>query len=286
MLITVLNFRKMNKIYYIILALTLVACTKEISLDIDSHESKIVVNSFFSPQEPLYVNISKSTPIISADTLNYISNAEVELFSQNSLIGRFTYDRQGFYNLAIKPEAKREYYISVSVPGFKSTTSHDIIPSLVPIIAFDTISLNEKYLYCEITFKDITDELNYYLLDVTSKYPVVGKNPVLSKQVDITIIDNIVENGSIGDTRRHIYFSDKFIQGSTYELSFLLDKETLNSVPNTLYLNFKSISKNYYTYVDTYYKSQTKQLDIYTNIDGGYGIFAGYDLSQDSIIIQ
>lgn len=286
MLITVSNFSKMNKICYIILSLTLIACTKEISLDIDSHESKIVVNSFFSPQGPLQVNISKSTPIISDDTLSYIPIAEVELFTQDTLIGKLAYDQQGFYNLPTKLEAKKEYFITVSVPGFKSVSSHDIIPSSVPIIIFDTISLNEKYLYCEITFKDITDELNYYLLDVTSKYPVVNEDSILSKQVDITISDNIVENGSSGDIYKRIYFSDKFIQGATYELSFLLDKKSLNSVSNTLYVNFKSISKNFYNYIETYYKSQTRQLDVYTNIDGGYGLFAGYDLSQDSIIIQ
>jgi hypothetical protein len=55
---------------------------------------------------------------------------------------------------------------------------------------------------------------------------------------------------------------------------------------NTLYINFKTISTTYYNYLKTYYESQTKQMDVFTNIVNGYGIFAGYNLSQDSILIR
>ena len=44
--------------------------------------------------------------------------------------------------------------------------------------------------------------------------------------------------------------------------------------------------KKFYKYVKTYYEAQTKQMDVYSNIDNGYGIFAGYNLSKDSIVIQ
>jgi hypothetical protein len=55
---------------------------------------------------------------------------------------------------------------------------------------------------------------------------------------------------------------------------------------NTLYINFKTISATYYNYLKTYYESQTKQMDVFANIVNGYGIFAGYNLSQDSILIR
>ncbi|MCK5169565.1 MAG: DUF4249 family protein, partial [Bacteroidales bacterium] len=160
----------------------------------------------------------------------------------------------------------------------------------IPILSLDTITYNNKYLYCEITFQDILDMSNFYLLDVTSKYPILNNDSILSKQIEIVVSDNIIENSSIGATSKRVFFSDEKIQDTEYKLSFLLEKEplleSLNDGSNTLYINFKTISSGYYKYVKTYYEAQTKQMDVYSNIDNGYGIFAGYNLSKDSIVIQ
>ena len=113
---------------------------------------------------------------------------------------------------------------------------------------------------------------------------------VYSNQVDIIISDFIVENGGTGDKRKRICFSDDKIQGTEYELSFILDKERMlrsfNDSTNIAFINFKTISKEYYTYVKTYDESQNRQMDVFTNIENGYGIFAGFNESQDSIIFQ
>ena len=280
----------MNRIRVFFFIVLFTSCTKEVSIDISSPESKIVVNSFFSPQDTLRVNISKSVPILATDTLNYLDNADAELFQGVSLIGKLTHTQKGFYTLSTALNPKREYSITVSVPGLETVSSTDTIPAPVPILNFDTISVNEKYLYGEITFQDPAGESNYYLLEVTSKYPVTNSDSITSKYVDLVVIDNIVENGSSGDKRKHLFFSDNRIEGNEYNLSFLLEKEpifnSLHQGSNTLYINFKTISIAYYNYLKTYYQSQTRQIDVYSNITNGYGIFAGYNVSRDSLVIQ
>jgi len=284
------NFRGMNKLPIITLITLFASCTKDVTIAISDPESKIVINSFFSPQDSLLVNISKSIPILAADTLNYVDNADVELFQGVSLIGKLTYTQKGFYTLSTALNPKGEYTITVSVPGMESVSSLDTIPTQIPILSFDTVSVNEKYLYGEITFQDPAGESNYYLLEVTSKYPVTNSDSITSKYVELIVIDNIVENGSSGDRCKRIFFSDNKIGGNEYNLSFLLEKEplyhSLQNGSNTIYINFKTVSFAYYKYLTTYYQSQTRQMDVYSNIINGYGIFAGYHVSSDSLVIQ
>jgi hypothetical protein len=280
----------MNKMWSILIIVLLASCTKDVTIDISNPESKIVVNSFFSPKGTLIVNISKSIPILAIDTVNIINNAEVQLFQDGSLLGQLTYNQNGVYSLPIALMPTEAYSINVSVPEMKTVTSDDTIPVQVPILRLDTISVNDKYLYCEISFQDIPQTTNYYLLDVTSKYPVMNSDSISSKYIEMVISDNIVENGSSGDMRQRLFFSDNKIQDTEYELSFLLEKKPLlksiQDGSNNVYINFKTISAAFYKYLKTYYESQTKQMDVYSNIINGYGIFAGYNLSQDSIIIQ
>jgi len=280
----------MNKLWIIALIVLFASCTKDVTIDIANPESKIVVNSFFSPKGTLIVNISISIPILATDTVNNINNAEVQLFQGLSLLGQLTYHQNGVYTLPIALLPTEAYAISVSVPNMKTVTSQDTIPVQVPMLSLDTISVNDKYLYCEILFRDMSQTTNYYLLEVTSKYPVMNSDSISSKYIEMVVSDNIVENGGSGDKRQRIFFSDDKIQDAEYELSFLLEKEPLlksiQDGSNTVYINFKTISAAFYKYLKTYYEAQTKQMDVYTNIVNGYGIFAGYNLSQDSIIIR
>jgi hypothetical protein len=222
--------------------------------------------------------------------LNYINNAEVQLFQEGSLIGNLTYTQKGFYTLPATFITKVEYSISVAVPNMEITSSQDTIPVQTPILSLDTVTVNNEYLFCEISFQDIPLTTDYYELDITSKYPVLNSDSIMTKQIDIFVNDNIVENGSSGDKRKRIFFSDDKIRGTEYQLSFLVEKalliESLNGGSNTLYINLNTISTAYYKYLKTCYEAQTKQMEVYTNIVNGYGIFAGYNRSQDSIVIR
>lgn len=278
----------MRTIIYLLLFSVAVSCTKEISIDLDKHESKLVVNSFFSNHKSIAVNVSKSISIFSIDTLAYVSHAKVELYNNNVLIGELLHTQKGNYELATELEVGIEYTIEVNALNLNTAKSHDVIPDQVSMLGFDTISLDSRYLYCELAFHDNPAIENYYLLDIETKTPYVLKDSLLTNQVDLVACDLIVENGKIGDIRKLIYFSDEYFQSEANDLSFLLDKKYLSNVLNdslnVIYINLKSISKAYYDYLKTNYVSQNAQIDVYTNIENGYGIFAGYSLSQDSIV--
>lgn len=280
----------MNKVVFIILLICFASCTEDIHIELDGHDPKVVVNCFFSKEDSLKVHLSKSSLILDDDSLNYIDNAVIEIFQDGSNIGTLNHNEKGIYSQAANLTPEANYTITVSVTGMETIVAQDTIPIHAPINKFDTTSIDDKYLYCEIEFQDNIEIDNFYLLEVSAKFPVINSNSKESDLVDIVVIDNIIENGGNGDIRKRVYFSDKKIAGEDYYLSFVLDKEVLSSSThseqNVIYINFKTISRNYYSYIKTYYESKTRQMDIFTNIEEGYGIFAGYGLSQDSIVVQ
>lgn len=280
----------MIRLTYIALILILISCVDEIVFDLDKHESKLVVNSFFSPSDSIRINLSRSIPVLDKDTVNYVKNASVLIYCQDELVDKMNYDGNGNYSLNTSIVTGKEYSIIVDAPGFNTLTAKDMIPEPVQILSFDTITIDNGLLYCEIGFKNDLHAMNYYLLEIVSKYPVWDSDSSHSCQVDIINSDILVENVDFGNADKRLVFSGRNLQDSVYALGFVLDKlPLLNSCidgSNTLYIQFKNISEKYYSYLKSYYSSQTWQDEVYTNAENGYGIFAGYSVTLDSIVIR
>jgi hypothetical protein len=278
----------MKKLIYSIVFFVVISCTEELSIDLDKHESKLVVNSIFCPPNNININISKSISILDTDTLNYIDNANIQLFCKGEIVENMVYNARGFYsssNANFIPG--NEYSIIVDAPNFNKVTAKSLVPLPCPMQRLDTITFEDELLYCEFGFNDDPNTSNYYLIEVKSKFPIMRGDSTLSNQVDIMISDVIVENGAFGEVQNRIFFSDEMIQQSVYEISFILNKtkilNSFNNGSNTIYIYFKNISEEYYLYLKSYHASKTKQKEVYSNINNGYGIFASYNLSMDSI---
>ena len=122
-----------------------------------------------------------------------------------------------------------------------------------------------------------------------SKYPIIDNDSVYTNQMDIIKCDIIIENGNLGDIQKRLFFSSTKINESNYALGFAFDKESLKDSyvdgSNTIYVIFKSISEDYYLYLKSYNRLVPNLNEVYTNVSNGYGIFAGYSVSRDSIIM-
>ncbi len=283
----------MKNYLYIISLIAFAACTSSIELEIelDKHESKQVVNSFFSPSDSITIHLSKSVPVFDQESNKNIENAEVELYCQEELQGTMNSIGNGYYSLSTPIVANKEYSIVVNTLGFSSVSAKNIIPGQVHILSFDTISINKELLYCEIDFNNDLEKLDHYLLEVTSKYPVLDADSISSNQVDMFKSDLIIENGDLGSVDKRSVFSNAYINDSIASVGFVLDKQALiNSCmegSNTVYIHFKKISEAYYKYIHFYYRSQSNQNEpSYTNTKNGYGIFAGFTVSVDSFEIR
>lgn len=109
-----------------------------------------------------------------------------------------------------------------------------------------------------------------------------------------TWIEEKYENEVYGS--RGICFTDAFISGKTGTFSFDLSHYELyngSSEPVTYYIALESITKDYYTFLksyslydDTEYDPFAQKVNVFNNVEGGFGIIGAYSQTIDSVSIS
>lgn len=288
-----------------ILLIFTISCKKELPFpDVDA-ETLLTANSFFSPESMLQVHVSESCHI--NDTLcsfNFIPNAEVLLKDQTgNVLATLQHQSNGIYspdNLNLNHEANYQLEIEHST---KKLTAESQIPKTFSCIylgkeegVFDGYAAWRF----DIEINDNPDEENYYLLegyieilDGEHEYSDNTVNGYLLPQTAHLTNDVNTENNSISSgvdfityPLRSIYLPDKNFNGQTYRTHFALYDDDIyfpEFEEFKAHLFVKSVSKEMYEYyksLDLYRLSQSNLFaepqQIYSNITGGIGIFAGY----------
>jgi len=299
---------KIKKILFILLAIAcLWACEKvEDIVDFPRHKSRLVVNGFFHADGRWEFDVSKSLSVIDNAPLAKINNASIQIFENDILIETLTLPliKDGFYHSDTdsKPVFGKNYSIVVSADGFESVSAADKLPTPVPIVSTDfkiidssfyTSSGSNIYGYINSTvsikFNDPVGEENFYQLEVLYPYTLYNfdsskyQNRFISFHLNSD--DLSIEEGLEGN----IIFSDLIFDGQTYEIS--AEFTHYNAPPEfTYYIYFKSLSKSCFLYKKTYGLYLNKMNDpfaepvqVYNNIENGFGIFAGYAADVDTI---
>ncbi|MCE5345392.1 MAG: DUF4249 domain-containing protein [Bacteroidales bacterium] len=216
---------------------------------------------------------------------------------------------------SVYPLPGKQYKIVVKAPGLPDATATTIIPDLVRIervdtsrIILTTTSTNRSYrMTYNIEFTDPVNETNYYLFNVCRK----PRSRSYSNNISFDCSDPIVEEELKDNNLIYgIAFSDKIINGKKYSLTITVDGNWLSSYsykfPHTVddymkdnyidnkktyYFNLYSIPEEYFKYIQTmnlYFERQGNPLYepvmVYSNVTGGYGIFAGAAVSTDSVV--
>jgi len=266
------------------------SCEKtEDIVDFPSHKSALVVNCFFNPDSAWKFEVSKSLSILDNAPLANINNAIIEISEDGNVVEILsTPGPDELYRSSNKkPVAGKNYSINVTADGFESVTAADRLPIPVPIAAttakiIDTSSSSFGPGYLDanmsIKFNDPPEENNFY-------------------EVTIYISsDNIAypfglysDDPSIEGDYRNMIFSDLLFDGQTYEISF--NFEDYDFYPTkTYYIMLSSLSQANYLYKKTsilFFKRQgdpfAEPVQIYNNIEGGFGTFSGYAAAIDSV---
>jgi hypothetical protein len=258
--------------------------------------------------------------------VNYLEDASVKVFENERLLDSLTFEKRfGMLNgLFISQNNYRSYYyrpipgnhykIVVNAPGMPEATAETTIPNVVKIERVDSsriILANQSSwlsnidMVFKVFFTDPAKEKNYYLFCVFE-----GKTSIRTRSSgliieNITFQDPVVEEDLDHGTERFgIAFSDKSINGKQHEIMVTINGSAIDfpskssnssySVYRTvLYFKLYSITEGYFKYIQTlnlFLKNYNNPLDapsqVYSNIQGGYGIFEGAAVSCDSIVFQ
>lgn len=273
------------------------SCNEEVLFEKSSEE--VVANCFFAAGDTCRIHLSTSYNMLSKSTIRNIYNAKIDLFEDGIHIGEFkeeTYTgREGYYYFPLKAlKAESEYVFAFSTEKGQLIKAIAAAPTLVPIEEVDTsFIIEERYhtLNCNMKFSDPEDEGNYYAIAVD-----YDDNQIFRPYYSwFSSNSTLIEAELLEVPCNQMIFSDKQIDGNEVNIPIKITGR-YSTWAEELKLNYKimlfSISEDYYKYAISYYEQVLANEDFYaepksvfSNIEGGYGIFAGYSKSVKEINI-
>ncbi len=299
----------MRKSYYIwiLIVLLFFSCTKEVHIPVPPLDSKPVVNCLFTADSAFVIYVGKSVPV-NDNRPRVIEDAGVYLYENNIPFDTLHY-AEGLYYSTLVPRAGTEYRVDVEIPGFDTVYAEDIAPESPPPVTGnyrDSVMMDEDgypVSQLRLTIPDDGSEENYYEIQLWGSY----LSPYDSSYQNTGIWfynenpDPVLENEDlIQYYPSTIVFSDEMFNGKKYTLTLNYQK-TFYIVGNinmdynyVLILCFRTVSKDYYLYKKRLIRHLANQesdiwdgmgnpVQMYSNIHGGYGIFAGYAEVIDTI---
>jgi len=303
----------MKRILYLIFLISiLVSCEKEVHIPIEFTKSKLVVNALFNTDSLWNIEISASKYIYDTTEIPLINNAQVTVTNSknNSLV--LTNQGNGIYtSLTEKPEIGELYTLEVSHNDYENVSASNQLPGGIAIQNIDwgqqQFLNGELYRKINLTFQD-NPEKEYYLVRVNGTFWEKKKDSITGKIDSILVrrpMNFFSQNASVTNLNskidyNSISFTDDLFNGNKYTFDILLSNYYFTDIfgkediVQTIYISLSRISKEYYWYETSYQaylnasegKFFSQPVQVYTNIENGLGIFAGFSTTIDTINIK
>lgn len=250
------------------------ACTKDADVKLPVVESKLVLSCFLSPQDTaIYVRVSLSRPIYNnPDTWQTlpVPDATVVL-STGSKAVTLSYDAGHTYYVIsaslLKISAGNTYHLSVSTPDGKFVQAFTTIPAFNNTFSA-TVNADpnkpDNYFFHGV-WQDPAGAKDYYRLEL---YTRMGS--AFSDYYELSLITDRDSDGSI--IRRDWEFQ-RYSQST-----------------DSVFASLCVLSPELYEYLDRFDKVFTgidlfsEPVPMYTNIEGGFGIFGGYNRNRVKVL--
>lgn len=289
------------KIYFFFLLLLLTSCIKEVDLNLDNLPERVVVNGAICPDSSFKVRVSFSSGMKEQKKL--IENATISVFEDGEFIYYLPHAGDGWYRVWASPIEGKHYRIEVAVPGFEMVYAETDIPVFPPIIDawFEKAgeidmphspAFTNFYASTTIVFQDDPNQDNFYV-------PSGGFGSDYTKETD----ESILTESDLDFDPLYYYFSDALFQGQVKSLT-MKGGGTIFQFGETSYFqddykrDFAIVSKEFFWGIKTWTLHKYNQssdsyvndpltllflgepIEMYTNVVGGLGVFAGYNSKQ------
>ncbi len=264
--------------FSIIILFSITSCVKDIYVETPNNDPKLVVNSYISPEsDSINVWVSKSTPlyhIYDQNNAQFISNASVQISSENSGWVDIPFDaNKNFYSIPINNfpiSSGKKYAIKVSANSYNTVTSEITIPT------YDNINFRYYKFENKVTeWGDTTQFITYKFNDPAGVNNYYAFKAVIYQYDEINNYTNYI---SLYTENSDWIMSDKVFDGKETSITFsgwgLHSGDSVNILVMQTDDNFFKFhySLNNYSGDSPF----TEAVPIYTNIQNGLGVFAGY----------
>ncbi|TKG95599.1 DUF4249 domain-containing protein [Puteibacter caeruleilacunae] len=296
-------------LFILALAPIFTSCVEETEINTDNY----VINSMFASDAPFIVQTSKTVSVFDAGTYYTEKGMEGKLYEDEKLLGELIFQEEkhlensstsipeGYTLPNFAPKERKQYKIEFQHNG-QTITASDVMPSKVDFKITKTATVREgdintaKGLRCDLTFSDPPKEDNYYVISynvtsyVDSQSDNVWTQSYGSMKSDDPLIEYQYYHQSNLATSSCFILSDKSFNGKNYTIpvDFYVGHDLGEVKSLNIYL--LSVSEQYYKYVVSSVKQNNNNKDYYAeptqaynNINNGYGIFAAYNISKQSV---
>ena len=305
-------------------ALVVGACETVIDVDLPVEPTRLVVNSFISPDSTVGVRISKSKYVLDrAQSFILVNNAQVTLLEDGQEVSQLTTEGEGWYTSSFRPQAGRRYTLQASAEGLETVeASSTIMPAIaIQNVTVDSILTESGYSCinddCEpiyskdyriqLQLSDPGDQENFYEIlghvIVKDSFPIFDDLGNIERyetfirryRTSFATSDPVVNDAgfSIDDDSFYgssLLFTDEIFSGKDYTIDFTTDDYFGGEITN-LTITLRTLSEDQYQYLRTRLLQEYNEGDpfsevvpVYNNIQNGFGIFAGY--SADSVVVK
>lgn len=311
------------KQYYVLLLCVVsfsviqISCIKEIEVDYPEFIPKPVVCCLFTDSQVFIVNITKPQHILDAGQVVFEDNATVVILENGLIFDTLKLNNNGQYQSELVPSSGNEYTLLITMANGEILRASDVLPnalnefqvnfrdSLKKIdgeiwvsqakINIDNTNLNNTYfevkfevLYIEpVIYKHFNDSDN---IKTSNTFFINNADPVISSEGLPDYFPTLIFSNSLFSKPTHSITADYY-----RETSYTYNGEIID-YNYDLIVKFRTISQNYYKYKKQLIKHlnghshETQFWDVLgdpvsmiSNIEGGYGIFAGYTQIEDTV---
>lgn len=291
-------------IFSLLLMLTaLFSCEKTEKLeDFPLYPPKLVLNSYLNSDSIISIHLSKSLSVLDNAELKNIDNANILLFEDGNQIATLnTSDGFGNYSMNYKPKEGSNYKVEASAPSLDNINATTMIPKAVSITNIEAKELNsgdwENSYKFSITFSDPPGEKNYYMFHAESyaiKIFVVGNDTTFYEDYNSSLWFSSSNNPAVNDVLYgNVFFKDDIFDGKTYTMDANIDYLYLYAYKVKIVFQLYSLSEADYMYrlsLNKYKDSNgnpfAEPVQVFNNIEGGYGVFGGEVIKTDSIMLD
>ncbi len=274
----------MRNISIIILSILLFAsCEKNANIEIPNDEPELVVAGFIAPHEDtLRLKLSWTTPIYnhtidySGEYYNNEANADVN-YTVNGNTIKLNYDTLWKCYMAINANLNTgdEVELSIKYNDHEEMTSKATVP-FDPEYSIEYIGMKKlshgdyEETYAQFDFKCLASKpLNYYRIKMMAHY---------------------TENGYVYNRELYMYENEYIAMGPNTSVilsPYFPEYVQLDSVRYYV-INCSEEYYKYHTSVGDYQGDDlfSEPSIIYDNIENGIGVFSGYNMESDTLIIN
>ncbi len=290
--------------------LFLSACETTIEIDPPDYDPELNVTSNFTPDSVWAARVAKTIPIgeLGDTTSVFLDDATVTIYRDDVLVARLTHDggEDGWYESPRMrtPRTNTPYRMVVEAPGLPSTSAISMAPLPPDILSaevtkldtFSSLMLDSQYL---VSFS-LADNpgLNYYSFSIFLALPA-DESPTASEFTvhELAMIHNSqrwycsfsdvlnpIESNPAEDEFCTIgILSDRSSDGQVQDFDITVDlfSDFEGELDATLVLYVMALSPEYVEHRSATEEHENfdgfgQPANLYTNFEGGRGIFAGY----------